>query len=239
VVIVLAIGPKVRGFKPGRGRWILRAINIPSISFFEGKYSHRPHVVRFYGMLKNPAEYDRDSSSAKFSAISRQVSPCFDTRCLWWSLPEISGRWMIITRMGNAQWIIKWSQCMGHLLWYHPVTVSVSLWMTRVTILGDVYKYQFIHPTWVQIFKWCLSVLYVILVTYYYNKQYVRSICLTSCIAYWFQSGLLLVCEGDWWYVSFISGKRLEFFEWLHTLHLRGRETFWCMGFCFCIVTLP
>jgi hypothetical protein len=26
VVSVLATGPKVRGFKPGRGRWILRVI---------------------------------------------------------------------------------------------------------------------------------------------------------------------------------------------------------------------
>jgi hypothetical protein len=30
VVIVLAIGPKVRGFKPGRGRWSLRTIKIRS-----------------------------------------------------------------------------------------------------------------------------------------------------------------------------------------------------------------
>jgi hypothetical protein len=42
-------------------------------------------------MLKSPAEYERDISSAKFTAISLQVSPCFATRCLlvtarelWW-----------------------------------------------------------------------------------------------------------------------------------------------------------
>jgi hypothetical protein len=33
------------------------------------------HVVRFYGMLKSHAEYERDISSAKFTSISRQVSP--------------------------------------------------------------------------------------------------------------------------------------------------------------------
>jgi hypothetical protein len=35
----------------------------------------KPHVGRFYGMLRNPAEYERDISSAKFPDISRQVSP--------------------------------------------------------------------------------------------------------------------------------------------------------------------
>jgi phosphoribosyl-dephospho-CoA transferase len=33
-------------------------------------------------MLKIPAEYDRDTTSAKFKVISRKVSPCFATRCL-------------------------------------------------------------------------------------------------------------------------------------------------------------
>jgi hypothetical protein len=37
VVSVLATGPKVRGFKPGRGRWILRVIKsvarLPSEGF--------------------------------------------------------------------------------------------------------------------------------------------------------------------------------------------------------------
>jgi hypothetical protein len=34
VVIVLAIGPTARGFKPGRGRWVLRVIRIRSTTFF-------------------------------------------------------------------------------------------------------------------------------------------------------------------------------------------------------------
>jgi hypothetical protein len=37
VVIVLAIGPEVRGFKPGKRRWILWAITIHSTTSFEGK----------------------------------------------------------------------------------------------------------------------------------------------------------------------------------------------------------
>jgi hypothetical protein len=37
VVIMLATGPKFRGFKPGRERWILRAIKIRSKTSFRGK----------------------------------------------------------------------------------------------------------------------------------------------------------------------------------------------------------
>jgi hypothetical protein len=33
-------------------------------------------------MLKNPTEYERDTLSAEFTAISYQVSPCFATRFL-------------------------------------------------------------------------------------------------------------------------------------------------------------
>jgi hypothetical protein len=37
VVSVLATGPKVRGFKPGRGRWILRVIKSVALLPSEGK----------------------------------------------------------------------------------------------------------------------------------------------------------------------------------------------------------
>jgi hypothetical protein len=37
VVIVLAIGPKVRGFKPGSGHGFLRVINICSTTYCGGK----------------------------------------------------------------------------------------------------------------------------------------------------------------------------------------------------------
>jgi len=49
---------------------------------------------KIYGMLKIPAEYDRDTSPAKLTDISRQVSPCFATRCLCWYLPESCGGWI-------------------------------------------------------------------------------------------------------------------------------------------------
>jgi hypothetical protein len=40
----------------------LRAITTRSTTSFRGEGSRRHHVVRFYGMLNIPAEYDRDTS---------------------------------------------------------------------------------------------------------------------------------------------------------------------------------
>jgi hypothetical protein len=54
MVSVLAIGPKVRGFNPGRGDGFLRAINSAVRLSSEGKQSRRSDVVSFYGMLKKP-----------------------------------------------------------------------------------------------------------------------------------------------------------------------------------------
>jgi hypothetical protein len=45
VVSVLATGPKVSGFKPGRGRWILRAIKSVARLPSEGKESRPSHVI--------------------------------------------------------------------------------------------------------------------------------------------------------------------------------------------------
>jgi hypothetical protein len=53
MVSVLAIGSKVRGFKPGGGRWVFKgykkAARLPS----EAKLNHRSPVVRFYGMWRS------------------------------------------------------------------------------------------------------------------------------------------------------------------------------------------
>jgi hypothetical protein len=59
MIIVLAIGPKVHWFKPGRRRWIFKKIKIRSTTSFGGAAKPSPLVVRFYGILKILAEYDR------------------------------------------------------------------------------------------------------------------------------------------------------------------------------------
>jgi hypothetical protein len=50
LVIVLANGPTVRGFKTGRRRWILGAIKINRKTSYTGEVKPS-HVVTFYGML--------------------------------------------------------------------------------------------------------------------------------------------------------------------------------------------
>jgi hypothetical protein len=68
VVSVLATGPKVRGFKPGRGRRIFKGDKIRSTPSFGGEVSRRSHVVDLRH-VKEPYEHDR-CSSAKFSHVS-------------------------------------------------------------------------------------------------------------------------------------------------------------------------
>jgi hypothetical protein len=91
VVIVLATGTKVGDFKPIKSDGFLMAIKIRSSTSLVGEVSRRPNVIRCYGMLKIPAEYDRDTSLPKLTNISRQISPRFATRYLCCYFPESYG----------------------------------------------------------------------------------------------------------------------------------------------------
>jgi hypothetical protein len=91
LLVSVLVGPKVRGFKPGRGRWIFKGVKIRSTTFFERKVKPPVPCLSFYGTLRNSVEYERDTSSAK---IHGHFSPnffFFATRCLCWLLPENSG----------------------------------------------------------------------------------------------------------------------------------------------------
>jgi hypothetical protein len=76
-------------------------------------------------MLKNPTECERDTSSAKFTAFFRHVSPCVATRCLlifsryllWMNKELLENRW-------GTQIDQNWSQCRGRFVRYHPVRVT-------------------------------------------------------------------------------------------------------------------
>jgi hypothetical protein len=97
VVSVLATGPKVRKFKPGRGQWILRAIKSAVRLPSEGKYSRRSHVVDLRH-VKEPYEHYR-CSSAKFSGhVSHPRFTCSATMwCLLALLTDVPGghiRWL-------------------------------------------------------------------------------------------------------------------------------------------------
>jgi hypothetical protein len=69
VVSVLATGPKVRGFKPGRGRWILRVIKSAAGEVMS-------HVVDLRH-VKDPSTIDarRQNSAAMFLTRVSPASP--------------------------------------------------------------------------------------------------------------------------------------------------------------------
>jgi hypothetical protein len=62
VVIVLVTAPMVRWFKLGRGLWIYKGDKIRSTIYLGGKLKPSAASLQIYGMLKIPAEYDRDTS---------------------------------------------------------------------------------------------------------------------------------------------------------------------------------
>jgi hypothetical protein len=80
-------------------------------------------------MLKNPADYEKGTLSEKYTAIFAKFLPASllgvsGGKCQT-DLVDESG--MISTQMGKAQYIRKWSQCLGRLPRYHTVTVTVIL----------------------------------------------------------------------------------------------------------------
>jgi hypothetical protein len=95
---VLATGPKVRGFKPGRGRWILRVIQSAERLPSEGKQSRQSHVIDLRH-VKEPYAHDR-CSSAKFSGhVSHPRFTCSATRrCLLALLTDVP--------CGRIRWLI-------------------------------------------------------------------------------------------------------------------------------------
>jgi hypothetical protein len=71
--VCLPRDPSSAGANPAEDGGFLRAIKIRNMTSFGGGGGSWPHIVRFYGMLKIPAEYDRDTSLAKFKYISCQL----------------------------------------------------------------------------------------------------------------------------------------------------------------------
>jgi hypothetical protein len=114
IVIMLVIGPKVCGFKPGQEQWILRVIKILSTTSFGGEVKLCAPCRKFFS-LKIPwgmIGTDRQISVA----ISCPVSPHIATRCLL--QPEqrtlVEELEMLRTQMGST--VYQKSHCyMGPL----------------------------------------------------------------------------------------------------------------------------
>jgi hypothetical protein len=74
VVICLPLVQRFSGLNLAENDGFLRPIVIRSTTYFGREVEPLAHVVRFYGMLKIPAEYDRDTSSQN-SPLFLAVSP--------------------------------------------------------------------------------------------------------------------------------------------------------------------
>jgi hypothetical protein len=102
VVSVLAIGRKFRRFKPGRERWNFRGYKIRSTTSFgcEMKTSTPCKILRH---VKEPYSMKTETSWAKFTDISRQISAAshigVSAGYCQRALVDESG--MIITQMGT------------------------------------------------------------------------------------------------------------------------------------------
>jgi hypothetical protein len=61
MVIMLATGPKIRGFIPDRGRWISRTIKFHSTTSFGGEAKPSVSCRKMLRHVKKPYEYGRDT----------------------------------------------------------------------------------------------------------------------------------------------------------------------------------
>jgi hypothetical protein len=81
MVIVLAIRPKVRGFKPGREQWLLRSIKNRSTTSFGREVKQSAPCCKILQHVKDPCGYEQRY---------RQNSPTFLATLLPASLPGVS-----------------------------------------------------------------------------------------------------------------------------------------------------
>jgi hypothetical protein len=121
VVTVIATGPRVRGFKPGRGRWIFKGDKIRSTTYFLGGVKTSAPCRKIFGISMNLAEYERQNSLpflAKFLLLRYHTFLLVTARELW-----------LMNQIGlNSRRELRIYQRMvavhGTPLRHHPVTVK-------------------------------------------------------------------------------------------------------------------
>jgi hypothetical protein len=116
---VLATGPKVRGFKPRlrtikiRSTTSLRVVVMPSVPCHKVLW----HVKDPYSVKEVLNLWEKFTDlSCKFLLLHYQVSLLVTARELWW----VNREWLKL-RWGSTIDQL-WSQCMGRLVQYHPVS---------------------------------------------------------------------------------------------------------------------
>jgi hypothetical protein len=94
VVSALAVGPKVRGFTPGRIRWIFNNVKIRSTNSFWGEIKPSFPCRNTLRHVKDPYRYENKYFVRKIHGHFSPNVSSFATRRLSRSLPEISDGWI-------------------------------------------------------------------------------------------------------------------------------------------------
>jgi hypothetical protein len=114
---VIAVGSKIRGFKPDRIRLIFRATKSTARLPYEEKWSRRSHVITLYDMLHKHTNMKEILSRQNTGAISRKVSLASLLDVPSGNCQRVLANESEITRNQMGRTINqKWSQCKGCLM---------------------------------------------------------------------------------------------------------------------------
>jgi len=91
VIIVLAIGPKIRGFNPGRGRLIVRATEVRNTTYFGGEVKSSVPRLKILQHFKNPYGM-KEILLGKIQGIPLPLSPASLLGVSAGLLPDSCGR---------------------------------------------------------------------------------------------------------------------------------------------------
>jgi hypothetical protein len=91
MVVCLPFDPRFAGSNPAEDDRFLRAIKIRNTASFRGEVKLSLQSLKILQHVKDPYEYENDTSKAKFCDNFLQSFSCFATRCFCWQLPDNSG----------------------------------------------------------------------------------------------------------------------------------------------------
>jgi hypothetical protein len=114
ICIVLAIGPKVRGLKPSRERWLFNGEKIRSMTSFGGEVKPSSPGRKILQNVKYSLKYDR------YTKVLRQNSADIARKFLPASLLGVSAA----TRADSTVDHKNGRSCVGSFVRYHPVIVT-------------------------------------------------------------------------------------------------------------------
>jgi hypothetical protein len=129
-LVCLPLDSRFTGSNPAEDNGFLMAIKIHSTTSFGGEVKLSVPRSSILWHVKEPYRYKKRYLVGKIHGHFSPSFSCFTTRCLCWLLPDSSGGWIRNDQNSRRGCTIdqKWSQCLGHVVQYHPVTVTHAEW---------------------------------------------------------------------------------------------------------------